>query len=203
MYCDQCKVLRCKKEQGEIPAHCPMLREDLLAKSHELLHQSENAKFFQAAAVVEAKGYGHWPRVREIAELCKAMNYKRLGLAFCIGLQKEALAFSSLMREHDIEVVSTVCKVGATPKEDFGIGEESKIRPGTFEVICNPIAQALYLNEQQVPLNVILDLCVGHDALFVKYATAFTVVLAAKDRVLAHNPLGALYAANYCLGLKD
>jgi uncharacterized metal-binding protein len=38
-----------------------------------------------------------------------------------------------------------------------------------------------------------VGLCVGHDSLFLKYSKAFTTVLIAKDRVLAHNPVGALY----------
>ena len=42
-------------------------------------------------------------------------------------------------------------------------------------------------------LNVLVGLCVGHDALFFKYAEAFTTVLAVKDRVTGHNPLAALY----------
>ncbi|KJS88133.1 MAG: metal-binding protein, partial [Peptococcaceae bacterium BICA1-8] len=38
-------------------------------------------------------------------------------------------------------------------------------------------------------------LCVGHDSLFIKYSHAPVTVLAVKDRVLAHNPLAALYCA--------
>ena len=45
-------------------------------------------------------------------------------------------------------------------------------------------------------LNVVLGLCVGHDALFLKRATAFTTVLAAKDRVTGHNPLAAVYTVH-------
>ena len=39
----------------------------------------------------------------------------------------------------------------------------------------------------------LLGLCVGHDSLFLKYSEAFCTVLVSKDRVLAHNPVGALY----------
>jgi len=38
-------------------------------------------------------------------------------------------------------------------------------------------------------------LCVGHDSLFIKYSEAPITILAVKDRVLAHNPLGAIYQA--------
>jgi uncharacterized metal-binding protein len=40
-----------------------------------------------------------------------------------------------------------------------------------------------------------LGLCVGDDVLFIRHSKAPVTVLAVKDRVLAHNPLGALYTA--------
>jgi uncharacterized metal-binding protein len=38
---------------------------------------------------------------------------------------------------------------------------------------------------------------VGHDALFIKYAKAPITVLAVKDRLLAHNPLAAVYQCDH------
>ena len=55
------------------------------------------------------------------------------------------------------------------------------------------IAQAIVLNQAKTDFNIVVGLCVGHDSLFFKYSNAFTTVLIAKDRVLAHNPAGALY----------
>ena len=43
---------------------------------------------------------------------------------------------------------------------------------------------------------VVLGLCVGHDSLFFRYSDAPATVLVAKDRVLAHNPIGALQLAD-------
>lgn len=59
--------------------------------------------------------------------------------------------------------------------------------------MCNPILQAKLLNKQKVDLNVVVGLCVGHDSLFYKYANGLSTTLITKDRVLAHNPVGALY----------
>jgi uncharacterized metal-binding protein len=59
--------------------------------------------------------------------------------------------------------------------------------------MCNPIFQALVVNEHDVQLNVLLGLCVGHDSLFIKYARAPVTVLAVKDRLLGHSPLTAVY----------
>ena len=66
-------------------------------------------------------------------------------------------------------------------------------RPGRFDPMCNTIAQALLLNGQKTQFNIALGLCVGHDSLFYKYSDALVTTLAAKDRVLGHNPLAAIY----------
>jgi uncharacterized metal-binding protein len=44
-----------------------------------------------------------------------------------------------------------------------------------------------------VDFNLLLGLCVGHDSLFFRHASAPTTVLAVKDRVTGHNPLAAVY----------
>lgn len=62
--------------------------------------------------------------------------------------------------------------------------------------MCNPIGQAKLLNDRKTDLNIILGLCVGHDSLFIKYSDAPITVLAAKDRVLGHNPLAAIYTSH-------
>jgi uncharacterized metal-binding protein len=53
----------------------------------------------------------------------------------------------------------------------------------------------MILNTEKTDLNVILGLCIGHDTVFTKYSEAPVTTLAVKDRVLAHNPLGAIYSA--------
>ena len=68
------------------------------------------------------------------------------------------------------------------------------MRPGAHESACNPIAQARLLAEHGTDLNVIVGLCVGHDTLFIKHSEAPVTYLIVKDRVLAHNPAGALHA---------
>jgi uncharacterized metal-binding protein len=94
------------------------------------------------------------------------------------------------------KVVSIACKTGGIPKESIGLKEEEKVRVGEYEPMCNPISQAFILNEEKTDFNILVGLCVGHDSLFFKYSKAFTTVLIAKDRVLAHNPAGALYTTS-------
>ena len=44
--------------------------------------------------------------------------------------------------------------------------------------MSNPIGQAAFLNKVKTGLNIILGLCVGHDALFIKYSEAPITVFA-------------------------
>jgi len=156
---------------------------------------NEQREFYIASSEIEAVGYGEWPRLREIIEFCKRMEYTKVGMAFCIGLKNEAKTIDRILREHGFEVVSVICKTGGISKEQAGIKEEYKLSPGKYEPMCNPIAQAELINEQQAQFNIIVGLCVGHDSLFMKYSDAMATTLIAKDRVLAHNPAGAVYCS--------
>lgn len=176
------------------PTECPSLEEAYT--DVEALYDEEELKIARTAALVEAEGYCKNTRVEEIMSFAHKMGVKKLGLAFCSGLKNEALIFTKILTENGFEVVSAKCKMGAQPKERLGVKDEEKIRPGQFEAMCNPAAQAEYLDAQGAELSVILGLCVGHDTLFIRHSKAMVTVLAAKDRVLAHNPLGALYMAD-------
>jgi uncharacterized metal-binding protein len=61
--------------------------------------------------------------------------------------------------------------------------------------MCNPIAQAELLNAAGCELNLVVGLCVGHDSLFYRHSKGLVTTVVTKDRVLAHNPVGALNLA--------
>ena len=46
-------------------------------------------------------------------------------------------------------------------------------------------------------MNILVGLCVGHDMLFTKHSKAPVTTFIVKDRVLAHNPAGAIYSGYY------
>lgn len=195
--CANCKVHGCKdQDYKKMPENCPSRDREFQEENKVLYLQEENYKLAHSSALVESEGYCELTRVEEIMEFAKKNNFKKIGLAFCIGLRKEAEIFGKILENRGFEVCSIICKNGAVPKEFIGISDCEKVRPGTKEVICNPIGQARLLNEMKTELNVILGLCVGHDSLFIKYSGAPATVLAVKDRVTGHNPLAPLYAAD-------
>ena len=132
------------------------------------------------------------PRMLEVVEFARKMNYRRLGLIFCAGLAEEARVVGQILESNGFDVVSVACKAGAVPKEEIGIKDEEKVRRGQHESMCNPIFQAMIVNEAGTDFNVLLGLCVGHDSMYFKYAEAPTTVLAVKDRVTGHNPLACI-----------
>jgi len=126
-------------------------------------------------------------------EFAERMCYKRLGVAYCVGVQYEVSLLVPILENRGFEVVSVCCKCGSVRKEELGFEEWEKISPGTFEPMCHPIAQAAVLASYNTELNIMVCLCVGHDSLFLKNSKAPCTVLAAKDRVFGHSPLLALY----------
>jgi len=59
------------------------------------------------------------------------------------------------------------------------------------------LAPVNLLNEKETDLNIVIGLCLGHDVLFAQYSKSPVITLVVKDRVLAHNPLGAIYSNYY------
>lgn len=195
--CANCTIYACGEHNPEkLPNNCPMRKPDLIKTAFQTYSDPENRDFYITASVLEAEGYCQWPRLKETVELCRRMGYQRIGLAFCRGLRKEAKIVDSLLRGAGFEVVSVICKTGGIDKAQCGIPEDGKNNPGSFEPMCNPIAQAMLLNEQKTQFNIALGLCVGHDSLFYKYSDALVTTLVAKDRVTGHNPAAAIYCAD-------
>jgi len=172
---------------------CPMNTAKEVLENASEVYKSELREMAHAAAVVEAKGYMRWTRVEDTMEFARAMGYRKLGIACCAGLKREGAILESILRKNGFQVSSAVCKTGGVPKEELGIKDEEKVRPGGFEAMCNPIAQAMLLDSAGSQLNILVGLCVGHDALFTKTSKAPVTTLVAKDRVLGHNPVAAIY----------
>lgn len=189
--CSSCQLRGCRTgDTDKMPKNCPTKNEEAkLQEITKLYEEEEDYKIAKASAEITMAGYGISTRVKEIIDFCHAMNYKKIGLAFCTGLSKEAQVFTRIMMKHGFEIEALICKLGSVDKEVIGVCNSTS-------PMCNPIAQAEFLNKEKTDFNIVLGLCVGHDTLFFKHSEAPVTVLAVKDRVLAHNPLGAIYLAD-------
>jgi uncharacterized metal-binding protein len=178
--CDRCKHFDCVegKDCHEIRATIqPRYEDDTVV-----------ARIARAAARVESEHYGAATRLEEVVHFARHAGFKHLGVAFCVGFKEEARIVCEMLRVH-FTVSSVCCKCGGISKNDLGY---PLVRGGPDESICSPLGQAALLNGAGTDLNVIMGLCVGHDALFTMESKAPVTTLVAKDRVLAHNPVGAI-----------
>ena len=206
--CATCEVppkeRSCMTPAGKGGRKCPTLGAKKLREKARLEYKGDDLReFARQASIQEAECYADRdkrpylmhpvkPRMLEVMEFAGKMNYKKLGLVFCAGLVKEAATVAQILETHGFEVVSVVCKVGAVPKQEIGLTDEEQVFRGGHESMCNPVLQAMIVNEAATDFNILLGLCVGHDSMYFKYATAPTTVLAVKDRVAGHNPLACI-----------
>lgn len=192
--CANCALKGCSRGKIEesLP-DCPNKNKEIQEKAKALYQEEENKIIAYNAALVEAQGYGQKTRIEEIIDFAKKCNYKKIGLVFCTGLSKEAKVVHNILTNHGLEVLSVLCKNGGIEKKYLEISEGDTLSGECNEIMCNPIGQALLVNEQNTDFNVILGLCVGHDTLVMKYLEAPMTTLAVKDRVTGHNPLAAIY----------
>ena len=105
----------------------------------------------------------------------------------------EARTFARILRDAGFETYGVACKIESNHRSDLDI----HVSEGSQDtILCNPIMQARLLEEAGTELNVVVGLCVGHDALFYKHSAAVTTTLAGKDHITMNNPCAALYGHN-------
>lgn len=191
------------------PGNCPSGRyADVVQESlEEYRGDSQDARIAFVAARVEGLCYqpvpgsdavnARWTRVEDTIAFAKLMGYSKIGIATCIGLLDESERLSQILTAQGFEPLSVCCKAGSIDKLELGLSESDKVRPGTFEPACNPIAQAEICNRLGTDMNIIVGLCVGHDMLFNKHSQAPVTTLVVKDRVTGHNPVAVLYGQNF------
>jgi len=191
------------------PGNCPSSSyDDVVAASLSEYHgDNEDARIAFVAARVEGLCYqpvpgsdavnARWTRIEDTIAFATLMGYKKIGIATCIGLLDESERLSAILKAQGLEPLSVCCKAGSIDKLELGLKESDKVRPGTFEPACNPIAQAEICNRLGTDMNIIVGLCVGHDMLFNKHSQAPVTTLVVKDRVTGHNPVAVLYGQNF------
>ena len=202
---------KCYREgwtHDQLPEFCPMKhKQDVIDKAMEKYEDPESLRLYQNSTVNEQRAYMNIrgrviavrPRILETIKFSEMMNWKKIGVAFCTGLGAEAKRVVEVFESAGLDVYSICCKCGNVDKSMWGIAPEDKIhalreRPESFEVGCNPIVQAEVLNSEDVDLNVIVGLCIGHDIQFTEHAKGPVTTLIVKDRVTGHNPFASLFS---------
>lgn len=182
LFCARCATKNCAKkigQEGTYPARCPSL-DPLMAKALEEYQEPDGLLMARVSA--QCAPDHEECRLLKTIRFAKLCGFQKFGLAFCATLRSEAVQVDAILRRTGFQVSSVICKVGHESRESIGI-------TGSCNAMCNPIAQAELLNREKTQLNIVLGLCVGHDALFIKHSDAPVTVLAAKDHVYDNAPL--------------
>ncbi|WP_235284069.1 DUF1847 domain-containing protein [Methanosarcina sp. 1.H.A.2.2] len=137
-----------------------------------LEYSGDDLKSIQMAAWLESDSAKR-TKLEEIAIYSKRLGYRKIGIAFCIEHEREARLVYDLLSRY-FEVFSVCCKVCSLEKESLGLRKTGNLE---FEAVCNPIGQALLLNDDHTNLNIMLGLKTGYDILFAEYSEAPSITL--------------------------
>jgi uncharacterized metal-binding protein len=179
---------------ARMPADCPtLIRADLATDVSGYLSDERQA-LMQAADAAPVTGDGRLRnRVEELVFFARARGMRRIGVAFCVSMLKEAQALSRILESEGLRADLACCRAGAVDPVEIGL---PRAHPERFSAICNPVAQARLLDAQGADLIVQMGLCIGHDLILQQEARAPVTTLVVKDRVLDHQPIRALRAAS-------
>lgn len=120
-------------------------------------------------------------RVEELKKFATNSGVKRIGIAHCVGMTREAMELKKRFSD-EFEVFTVDCKFAKIKGSEL-LNDETVT--GTS---CNPAGQADFLAQNETDLNISFGLCVGHDILFNMKSKAPTTTLVVKDREHKHNP---------------
>ena len=146
------------------------------------LYDQESLAMMEAAEKAYVKGSS---RLEEIRNYARKVGIKRIGIAHCVSMPKEAAAVGKFLSA-DFEVFSVDCKCGKITKQELLNLEGTGI-------MCNPSGQAEFLKEHKTELNLSMGLCVGHDMIFSQKSDVAVTTLVVKDRVNHHNPIEGIH----------
>jgi len=162
--CALCRIKECGRGKN-----CSVIKSGLE-------YTGDDMKSIQISAWLESNHIKR-TKLEEITIYAKRLGYKKMGLAFCIEYEREARLVYEILSKY-FEVCSVCCKVCSFEKTSLGIKKSEDLE---FEAVCNPIGQALLLNNDLTNLNIMLGLKTGYDILFAKYSVAPSITLPVEE----------------------
>jgi len=182
MNCTSCDDKVCRKQQSS----CNRENFDKAEVIHEYRDISTSEIVQAAAELVDFGRAGQLSRIEEIIEFARLMNYQRLGIAYCYGMEQHAKILERMLTDKGFTVATVSCSVGGLKQSE--VNSESCIH----KVSCNPLGQAQQLNSENVGLTLIVGICMGHDILLNRNLKMDFTTFVVKDRFYNHSPLMGL-----------
>ncbi len=179
MNCTTCDDRICRRQQTS----CERESFDNTEVIAEYQETSNSVIVKAAAELVDSGRAGSLSRIQEIIEFSKLMNYQKLGIAYCYGMEQQAKAIETLLTAERFNVSAVSCSVGGLKQSE--VNAASCIH----KVSCNPLGQAEQLNTENVDLTLVVGICMGHDIILNRTLNMDFTTLVVKDRKNNHAPL--------------
>lgn len=152
--------------------------------------EPRNQAVIQASAqLVDGGRAGTLSRMEEILEFSRTMGYRKIGIAYCYGMEETAMAVRDILRANGLPAFGVSCTVGGLRQDQ--VNRQSHLSG----VSCSPLNQAAQLNAQHAELAIVIGLCMGHDILFNREFAGDVTTLVVKDRPNHHEPLAGIAKA--------
>lgn len=172
-----------------VPPACPARREaEVMARAREEYRREASVARTSWEAFARLVGHGGASRSRleHVMEFSRSMGWKRIGMAGCARYLPLMHAAGRVLAEFGFASACFSCKVGGNKFPDIAIEKDSDW------TLCNPLGQALLLNEWGADLNVAFGLCMGHDLIFQHYSDAPVTTLVVKEKISDDDPTATL-----------
>jgi uncharacterized metal-binding protein len=179
MNCTTCEDKVCLKQQTSCDRES-FDKAEIIVK-YKVVSNSGIVK--AAAELVDSGRAGTLSRMEEIVEFAQTMGYKKLGLAYCYGMEQYANAIETVLTDRGFNVSAVSCSVGGLKQSE--VNSASCIH----KISCNPLGQAEQLNSENVDLTLVVGICLGHDILLNRTLNMDFTTLGVKDRKFNHAPL--------------
>jgi uncharacterized metal-binding protein len=181
-------------DAARMPRTCPTRTHAEIARDAAPYLEGERQALMRAADGTPFDEEGRLrSRVDELVAFARARGMRRVGVAFCVSLIREAQELGRRLQAGGLEAALVCCRVGAIDYSEIGL---PKAHPERFAAICNPVGQAKLLNAAKVDLVAQVGLCIGHDLVLQEECDAPVTTLVVKDRALDHDPVAALRPAS-------
>jgi uncharacterized metal-binding protein len=145
------------------------------------LYDEDDKKVMQAAFTAQNKS-----RLQELITFSHTMNFKKIGVANCLSMQKYADVLVQILQQAGFEVVAMNCKQSGLKHCDV-LGSDASAGPS-----CDPASQAEFLNSEQTDFNINVGLCLGHGYIFDRKSAAPSTTFIVKDFATNHDPKAEL-----------
>ncbi|MDD2458566.1 MAG: DUF1847 domain-containing protein [Eubacteriales bacterium] len=148
-----------------------------------------------ASSLVDNGRAGNLSRLQEIIEYMHGMGYRKVGVAYCYGMEKDASLLRQQLSAAGFVAHMVSCTVDRVLETEVDLTKSKPV------VSCNPLGQAAQLNRLGVEFTLLMGLCLGHDILLQKNLAMDFTTFVVKDRVFQHNPIQALYETREISGV--